>query len=241
MTKKNLLIIVIMILLTIGVIGFLSYSQPPSTPQTPESIVNQIKDNAQTIAQNQNSSPTTSLIPTTNVTQSEPQPQLFTDTPIANTQDATDKKLITKLSTYKVAELLNGSIVYDVPNAVVTNDKVLFQQIDLETNACLQNCILIESGGKFIFGLKGVYYLTSFSKENKVFWLSFVKSDDGFVTALISEENFKNSKEIIFTNSFVSKILEPKNNSGEIDFEIRSGNGLEIKTETISVNFREKI
>lgn len=134
-----------------------------------------------------------------------------------------------------VDTLIDGSKVYYLSRDYI-NSNNLNKILSLESTEekCINGCILIKTNKSYSVANTSIYYVSSFVIDSKPYWLSFVKTNDGYTYAQISDPYFLNSKVIYFTNEYVKKINRTELYSSKYKFELESG-------ETITVDFKDKV
>jgi hypothetical protein len=220
MKSKVIIIAVIGILFISAIVVFLGYGQNKPTPQNSLEV---IKETQQSI---QNSVAPTKL-PLTTPNQ-EPTPIVsnnynFSDVSITNTianslnfldgfesytlLDQTKLVILTKnqfdLNLQKITEVFTTSYPQDkeIPPLICRS---------------LKCSLLITKDNKIILPQGNISYLTSFKKDNEVYWFYYVNELDGLVTAFYSKPLFQDVKSVIFPTQ-VGKLKEIGENSGIFD------------------------
>ncbi|MBC7472486.1 MAG: hypothetical protein H7196_04495 [candidate division SR1 bacterium] len=138
----------------------------------------------------------------------------------------TDFEKEVELEKYKVDTLLDGSIVYSVSRENIKTLKLesKFYNIDLSKSICANRCTIIKTKMKYIVADLGLYYLSSFRTNDKIYWLGFIKNDQGYTFAQISEPEFRNAKTENFIDENITKINQKGQNSSEYSFNIKDQN-----------------
>jgi hypothetical protein len=138
------------------------------------------------------------------------------------------------LEKYKVDTLLDNTIVYALTREAIGKLGIdAYYRLGYDEKLCLSACTLVKTKDRYLVIDYDVYYLSSFSKNDKIFWIGFIKNADGYVYAKIAEPDFLNPKIVYFTGQNVTKINQKSPNSSEYSFELKNG-------DSIMVDFKDK-
>lgn len=135
-----------------------------------------------------------------------------------------------ELDKYKVDTLLDNSVVYSLGREDIKslNLETKFFNLNQNKNICINKCILIKTKTKYIIANSGLYYLSSFSANDKIFWLGFVKNSNDYTFAQISEPEFRNAQIDSFVDENIIKINQKGPNSSEYSFDIKDKDSIVV-------------
>jgi hypothetical protein len=137
-----------------------------------------------------------------------------------------DEKLLEK---FKVDTLLDGTIVYSLSREDIKSTGLSsVYLIEIDPGRCLNNCTFVKTRKEYIKVSPLMYYLSSFSYNDKIYWIGFNKDVQGYTWAQISEPSFINSNADYFINKNIKKINQKEANSSIYIFDLEDGKSVTV-------------
>jgi hypothetical protein len=224
MKSKYIIVAIVGILFISSIVVFLGYGQNKPTPQNSIEIIKETQKSIQNSVAPTVQTPTSS----NNTTNQDPTPITsnnynFSDVAITNlttsnlsfldgfeTYTLLDQTKLVILTKVQFDENLQK--IADVFNKSYPQDKEI-PPLTCRSKSCN---LLVTKDNKIILPQGNISYLTSFKKDNEIFWFYYVNELDGLITAFYSKPLFRDVKPFIFPSQ-VGGLKEKGENSGIFD------------------------